>query len=123
MPEQREMLAAPVATPDAGRSAAEHRRAVPRRDAVRWPDGTSPIGTTAQGIGRRAPESADACSTGLERDGDLIRVDIAARKVDALIDRSELEARRDSRAPILPRSTRGVPNFSAPIRLVRTAAV
>ena len=42
------------------------------------------------------------------RDGDLIRVDIAARSIDLLVDPAELEARRDGWAPLPPRYTRGV---------------
>lgn len=42
------------------------------------------------------------------RDGDLIRVDIAARTIDLLVDDAELEARRVGWAPLPPRYTRGV---------------
>jgi dihydroxy-acid dehydratase len=42
------------------------------------------------------------------RDGDLIRVDIAARTLDLLVDDSELEARRIGWAALPPRYTRGV---------------
>jgi dihydroxy-acid dehydratase len=79
--------------------------------------GGSRTGTTGLGC-RRAPEALDSRSAALVRDGDLIRVDIAARRADPLVARCELEARRDSRAPILPRSSRGFPNSPGTARIV-----
>jgi len=42
------------------------------------------------------------------RDGDLIRVDIAARSLDLLVDEEELAARLKEWQPLPPRYTRGV---------------
>ncbi|WP_446686179.1 hypothetical protein [Lysobacter korlensis] len=117
MPDPRGLLAAPAATPTHGSWATAHRA-----DAVVLVRGGSRIGTTGLGC-RRAPEAMDPRSAALVRDGDLIRVDIAARRADPLVARCELEARRDSRAPILPRSARGVPNSTAPVRTVGPVAV
>jgi dihydroxy-acid dehydratase len=41
-----------------------------------------------------APESAVGGPLSLVRDGDLIRLDVAARRIDLLVDEGELEARR-----------------------------
>jgi dihydroxy-acid dehydratase len=54
------------------------------------------------------------------RDGDLIRVDIAARSIDLLVEKAELEARRTDWAPLPPRYTRGV--LAKYSKLVRSAA-
>jgi dihydroxy-acid dehydratase len=42
------------------------------------------------------------------RDGDLIRVDIAARTLDLLVDEAELATRLNGWEPLPPRYTRGV---------------
>ena len=55
------------------------------------------------------------------RDGDPIRVDIAARTLDLLVDPEELEARRAGWAPLPPRYTRGV--LAKYSKLVQSAAV
>jgi dihydroxy-acid dehydratase len=54
------------------------------------------------------------------RDGDLIRVDIAARSIEVLVDAAELEARAEGWAPLPPRYTRGV--LAKYSKLVRSAA-
>ena len=54
------------------------------------------------------------------RDGDLIRVDIAAHTLDILGDPAALEARRATWAPLPPRYTRGV--LAKYTKLVRSAS-
>ena len=54
------------------------------------------------------------------RDGDLIRVDIAARSLDLLVDPAELAARHEGWAPLPPRYTRGV--LAKYSKLVHSAA-
>jgi dihydroxy-acid dehydratase len=54
------------------------------------------------------------------RDGDLIRVDIAARTLDLLVEETELNSRRDGWEPLPPRYTRGV--LAKYSRLVHSAA-
>jgi dihydroxy-acid dehydratase len=62
----------------------------------------------------------DAGPIAFVRDGDLIRVDIAARTLDLLVDPDELAARREGWAPLPPRYTRGV--LAKYTKLVRSAA-
>src|SRR5688500_7653018 len=117
MPDPRGLLAAPAESPAPAARAADRRP-----DAVVLVRGWSRIGSSGF-CWRRAPEAMDPRSAALARDGDLIRVDIAARQSDPLVARCELEARRDSRAPILPRSARDVPHLTAPVPIVGPVAV
>ena len=55
-----------------------------------------------------APEPANGSSADLVRDGDLKRVDIAARLTDLLVDSAELEARYYGGAPLISRNTSDV---------------
>ncbi|WP_449278732.1 dihydroxy-acid dehydratase [Leucobacter sp. GX24907] len=97
-PGMREMLAITAAIKGAGLG----------KDVLLLTDGRFSGGTTGLCIGHIAPEASDGGPIALVRDGDLIRVDIAARTLDLLVDPSELEARRDNWAPLPPRYTRGV---------------
>ena len=91
------------------------------RDVLLLTDGLFSGGTTGLCIGHIAPEAVDAGPIAFVRDGDLIRVDIAARSLDLLVDEAELEARRSGWAPLPPRYTRGV--LAKYSRLVRSAAL
>lgn len=97
-PGMREMLAITAAIKGAGLG----------KDVLLLTDGRFSGGTTGLCIGHIAPEAVDGGPVALVRDGDLIRVDIAARTLDLLVDESELEARRIGWAPLPPRYTRGV---------------
>ena len=97
-PGMREMLAITAAIKGAGLG----------KDVLLLTDGRFSGGTTGLCIGHIAPEAFDGGPVALVRDGDLIRVDIAARTLDLLVDESELEARRIGWAPLPPRYTRGV---------------
>ncbi len=97
-PGMREMLAITGAIKGAGLG----------RDVLLLTDGRFSGGTTGLCIGHIAPEAVDAGPIAFVRDGDLIRVDIAARTLDLLVEPAELEARRDGWAPLPPRYTRGV---------------
>ena len=57
-------------------------------------DGRFSGGTSGLSIGHISPEAADGGAIGLIRDGDLIRIDIAARSMDLLLGDAELEQRR-----------------------------
>ncbi len=83
-------------------------------------DGRFSGGTTGLCIGHMAPEAVDAGPVAFVRDGDRIRVDIAARTLDLLVDKSELAARREGWAPLPPRYTRGV--LAKYAKLVHSAA-
>ncbi|MHA3683931.1 dihydroxy-acid dehydratase [Leucobacter sp. HY1910] len=97
-PGMREMLAITAAIKGAGLG----------KDVLLLTDGRFSGGTTGLCIGHIAPESADGGPIALVRDGDLIRVDITQRTLDLLVDPAELEARKETWAPLPPRYTRGV---------------
>ena len=97
-PGMREMLAITAAIKGAGLG----------KDVLLLTDGRFSGGTTGLCIGHIAPEAVDAGPIAFVRDGDLIRVDIAARSLDLLVDETELAARRSGWAPLPPRYTRGV---------------
>ena len=109
-PGMREMLAITAAIKGAGLG----------KDVLLLTDGRFSGGTTGLCIGHIAPEAVDAGPIAFVRDGDLIRVDIAARSLDLLVDPAELEARRSGWAPLPPRYTRGV--LAKYARLVHSAA-
>lgn len=109
-PGMREMLAITAAIKGAGLG----------RDVLLLTDGRFSGGTTGLCIGHIAPEAVDAGPIALVRDGDLIRVDIAARRLDLLVESAQLEARREGWAPLPPRYTRGV--LAKYSRLVHSAA-
>ncbi len=109
-PGMREMLAITAAIKGAGLG----------KDVLLLTDGRFSGGTTGLCIGHLAPEAVDAGPIAFVRDGDLIRVDIAARSIDLLVDDAELAARRDGWAPLPPRYTRGV--LAKYSKLVRSAA-
>ena len=109
-PGMREMLAITGAIKGAGLG----------KDVLLLTDGRFSGGTTGLCIGHIAPEAVDAGPIAFVRDGDLIRVDIAARSLDLLVEPAELEARRVGWAPLEPRYTRGV--LAKYSRLVHSAA-
>jgi dihydroxy-acid dehydratase len=109
-PGMREMLAITAAIKGAGLG----------KDVLLLTDGRFSGGTTGLCIGHIAPEAVDAGPIAFVRDGDLIRVDIAARSLDLLVDEAELNSRRSGWEPLPPRYTRGV--LAKYSRLVRSAA-
>ena len=109
-PGMREMLAITGAIKGAGLG----------KDVLLLTDGRFSGGTTGLCIGHIAPEAVDAGPIAFVRDGDLIRVDIAARSLDLLVDEAELASRRDGWEPLPPRYTRGV--LAKYSKLVRSAA-
>ena len=109
-PGMREMLAITAAIKGAGLG----------KDVLLLTDGRFSGGTTGLCIGHLAPEAVDAGPIAFVRDGDLIRVDIAARTLDLLVDEAELSSRRSGWEPLPPRYTRGV--LAKYSRLVRSAA-
>ncbi|WP_406610301.1 dihydroxy-acid dehydratase [Planctomonas psychrotolerans] len=109
-PGMREMLAITGAIKGAGLG----------KDVLLLTDGRFSGGTTGLCVGHIAPEAVDAGPIAFVRDGDLIRVDIAARSLDLRVEPSELAARRDGWAPLPPRYTRGV--LAKYSKLVQSAA-
>jgi dihydroxy-acid dehydratase len=109
-PGMREMLAITAAIKGAGLG----------KDVLLLTDGRFSGGTTGLCIGHIAPEAVDSGPIAFVRDGDLIRVDIAARTLDLLVDEAELSSRRDGWEPLPPRYTRGV--LAKYSKLVHSAA-
>lgn len=109
-PGMREMLAITAAIKGAGLG----------KDVLLLTDGRFSGGTTGLCIGHIAPEAVDAGPIAFVRDGDLIRVDIAARSLELLVDEAELASRRSGWEPLPPRYTRGV--LAKYSKLVRSAA-
>ncbi|MEN2740658.1 dihydroxy-acid dehydratase [Microbacterium sp. X-17] len=109
-PGMREMLAITAAIKGAGLG----------KDVLLLTDGRFSGGTTGLCIGHIAPEAVDAGPVAFVRDGDLIRVDIAARTLDLLVDETELASRRIGWEPLPPRYTRGV--LAKYAKLVHSAA-
>ena len=97
-PGMREMLAITAAIKGAGLG----------KDVLLLTDGRFSGGTTGLCIGHIAPEATDGGPIALVRDGDLIRVDIATRSLELLVEPEELEARKADWVPLPPRYTRGV---------------
>lgn len=113
-PGMREMLAITAAIKGAGLG----------KDVLLLTDGRFSGGTTGLCIGHIAPEAVDAGPIAFVRDGDLIRVNIAARSIDLLVEESELAARREGWAPLPPRYTRGVlAKYSKLVQSAATGAV
>ena len=109
-PGMREMLAITGAIKGAGLG----------KDVLLLTDGRFSGGTTGLCIGHVAPEAVDGGPIALVRDGDLVRVDIAARTIDLLVDEAELAQRAAAFVPPPPRYPRGV--LAKYARLVGSAA-
>ena len=97
-PGMREMLAITGAIKGAGLG----------KDVLLITDGRFSGGTTGLCVGHVAPEAVDGGPIGLMRDGDRVRIDIGARRLDMLVDEAELSRRRAEFVPLPPRYARGV---------------
>ncbi|MCC9146618.1 MULTISPECIES: dihydroxy-acid dehydratase [unclassified Arthrobacter] len=97
-PGMREMLAITGAIKGAGLG----------KDVLLLTDGRFSGGTTGLCIGHVAPEAVDGGPIAFVHDGDRIRVDIAARSFDLLVDPEELEARKVGWQPLPGKFTTGV---------------
>ena len=83
-PGMREMLAVTGAIKGAGLG----------KDVLLLTDGRFSGGTTGPCIGHIAPEAAHGGPIALVREGDQVRLDLAAKTLDLLVDDAELERRR-----------------------------
>jgi dihydroxy-acid dehydratase len=97
-PGMREMLAITGAIKGAGLG----------KEVLLLTDGRFSGGTTGACVGHVAPEAAVGGPIALVRDGDPIRLDLAARTLDLLVDDAELERRRAEWKPLPPRFDYGV---------------
>lgn len=109
-PGMREMLAITGAIKGAGLG----------KDVLLLTDGRFSGGTTGLCIGHVAPEAVDGGPIAFVKDGDRIRVDIAARSFDLLVDEEELAVRQVGWAPLPARFTTGV--LSKYAKLVNSAS-
>lgn len=97
-PGMREMLAITAAIKGAGLG----------KDVLLITDGRFSGGTTGLCIGHVAPEAAHGGAIALIADGDRIRVDLPARRLDLMIDEAERDMRRAAWEPNDARYTSGV---------------
>jgi dihydroxy-acid dehydratase len=109
-PGMREMLAITGAIKGAGLG----------KDVLLLTDGRFSGGTTGLCVGHVAPEAVDSGPIALVHDGDRIRLDVATRRLDLLVDDDELDRRRTSWQPLPPRYTGGV--LGKYVKLVGSAA-
>jgi dihydroxy-acid dehydratase len=97
-PGMREMLAITGAIKGAGLG----------KDVLLLTDGRFSGGTTGLCIGHVAPEAAVGGPIAFVQEGDRIRLDMAARHLDLLVDDAELARRRDGWTPLAPQFDVGV---------------
>lgn len=97
-PGMREMLAITGAIKGAGLG----------KDVLLLTDGRFSGGTTGLCVGHVAPEATDGGPIAFVRDGDQVRLDVANRTLDLLVEPEELERRKKDWEPLPPRYTRGV---------------
>ena len=97
-PGMREMLAVTAAIKGAGLG----------KDVMLITDGRFSGATAGFCIGHVAPEATDGGPIALAQTGDKIRLDLAARRLDLLVDEAELAKRRATWKPAAPRYTTGI---------------
>lgn len=113
-PGMREMLAITGAIKGAGLG----------KDVLLITDGRFSGGTTGLCVGHIAPEAVDGGPIAFVHDGDRIRLDVAAKTLDVLVDPAELELRRAGWAPLPHTYTRGVlAKYSKLVQSASTGAV
>jgi len=97
-PGMREMLAVTAAIKGAGLG----------KDVMLITDGRFSGATAGFCIGHVAPEATDGGPIALAQTGDKIRLDLAVRRLDLLVDEAELAKRRATWKPAQPRYTTGI---------------
>lgn len=78
------------------------------KDVLLITDGRFSGGTTGLCVGHVSPEATDGGPIGLIKDGDQIRIDIPAGRLELLVNESELAERRKNFITLPPRYTKGV---------------
>ena len=78
------------------------------KDVLLLTDGRFSGGTTGLCVGHVAPEAAHGGPIAFVRDGDRIRIDVATKSLDLLVDDAELTRRREGWSPNPARYERGV---------------
>ena len=89
-------------------SPARSRAPASARTSCCSPTAGSPAGRRACASATSRPRPPTAGPIAFVRDGDRIRLDLAARTLDLLVDEAELARRREGWAPLPPRYTTGV---------------
>ncbi len=77
------------------------------KDVALITDGRFSGGTQGAAIGHVSPEAASGGPIGLVQEGDLIEIDIPARKLNLLVNDDELNRRRAEQRPFVPKITTG----------------
>jgi dihydroxy-acid dehydratase len=90
------------------------------KDVLLLTDGRFSGGTTGLCVGHVAPEAVDAGPIAFVQDGDRVRLDVQAKRLDLLVDPTELSHRADGWQPRQPRYRTGV--LAKYARLVGSAA-
>ena len=70
-------------------------------------DGRFSGATRGAAIGHISPEAAEGGPIGLLQDGDIVEIDIPARRLDVRLPEGELEGRREGWQPLAPKITKG----------------
>jgi dihydroxy-acid dehydratase len=78
------------------------------KDVLLITDGRFSGGTTGLCVGHVCPEATDGGPIGLIKNGDQIRIDIPAGKLELLVSDSELAKRKNEFVSLPPRYTKGV---------------
>jgi len=78
------------------------------KDVLLITDGRFSGGTTGLCVGHVSPEATDGGPIGLIKDGDQIRIDIPAGRLELLVNEIELAERRKNFITLPPRYTKGV---------------
>ena len=78
------------------------------KDVLLVTDGRFSGGTTGLCVGHVSPEATDGGPIGLIKDGDQIRIDIPAGRLELLVNEIELAERRKNFITLPPRYTKGV---------------
>ncbi|RKX61550.1 MAG: dihydroxy-acid dehydratase [Thermodesulfobacteriota bacterium] len=77
------------------------------KDVALITDGRFSGGTKGAAIGHVSPEAADGGTIGLIEEGDIINIDIPARKLSLQVTEQKLDQRRSTWKPMEPRITQG----------------
>jgi dihydroxy-acid dehydratase len=87
-------------------------------------DGRFSGGTRGLCIGHVSPEAAEGGPIGLVRDGDIVEIDLAARRLEVELSAEELELRAQEWSAPPPKFTRGwLARYAALVTSANTGAV
>ena len=70
-------------------------------------DGRFSGGTRGLCVGHISPEAAEGGVIALLKEGDKIKIDIKARKIEVLLSEDEVQSRKESWKPVAPKITKG----------------